>query len=100
MRHDRQTTTMTPRFGSGRSRPTTRPGAPSRPHASPAPVVVETETRYLDLDGDGVLDAVETVETVVPVDNPTQAPQTITTLWAEIGDDGAPRRVLTSSVAP
>jgi len=26
-------------------------------------------------------------------------PQTITTL-AEIGDDGAPRRVLTSSVAP
>ncbi len=100
MRHEKQTTMTAPRFGSGRSRPQARPEAPRAPHATPTPVVLETRTRYLDLDGDGVLDAVETVETVVPADDPAQTPQTITTLWAGIGDDGAPRQVLTSSLAP
>jgi hypothetical protein len=100
MRHEKQTTMTAPRVGSGRSRPT----APPAPHpGTPTRVVgevVATATRYLDLDGDGVLDAVETVETVVPADDPTRPPQAITTLWTGIGDDGAPRRVLTSSVAP
>jgi hypothetical protein len=66
-----------------------------------APVEREAETRYLDLDGDGLLDAIEVTERIVSVDQNSggrRTLQTIRTLAAGIEEDGAPRLVTRSSV--
>ena len=63
------------------------------------PVVIDRETRYLDLDGDGVPDAVEVIETVA---NRGESPggiadvQVVRTVAVGIGDDGTPARLLRS----
>jgi hypothetical protein len=66
----------------------------------PTPIVTSTDTNYLDLDGDGLLDAVEIVETFATVDAPSgksRVLQVVRTVAAGIGDDGAPGRVLSTS---
>jgi hypothetical protein len=64
------------------------------------PVALESETRYLDLDGDGLLDAIEVTERIVSVgtgDGERKTLQTIRTLAAGIEEDGEPRLVTRSS---
>jgi hypothetical protein len=55
--------------------------------------VIEVETKYLDLDGDGVPDAVETVE-VIAVDSTgdgaTDTFEVVDEVASDIGIDGAP----------
>jgi hypothetical protein len=57
-----------------------------------------TVVRYLDLDGDGLPDAVEITETrvLLTADLRPEAVQTIVELDTGIGDDGVPRHVDTS----
>jgi hypothetical protein len=58
------------------------------------------ETRYLDLDGDGVPDAVETVERVVVGDRRagrSRVVHELRTLSAGIGVDGVAQRILSVS---
>lgn len=66
------------------------------------PVTLESDTRYLDLDGDGLLDAVEVTERIVSADagdDERRTLQTIRTLAAGIEEDGEPR-LITRSTAP
>jgi hypothetical protein len=58
----------------------------------------ETIVRYLDLDGDGVPDAVEITETrvLMTADLCAEAVQIIVELDTGIGDDGIPTHVETS----
>ena len=63
------------------------------------PVVIDRETRYLDLDGDGVPDAVEVIETVAnrgERSGGTADVQVVRTVAVGIGDDGTPARLLRS----
>ena len=57
---------------------------------------VEVETTYLDLDGDGVPDAVQTVE-AIPVDRTgdgvTDAVGVVEEIASDIGDDGVPEHI-------
>jgi hypothetical protein len=56
--------------------------------------VTETDTRYLDQDGDGLLDAVElTLTRVATGDNFRQVLSTERVLMAGVGDDGMPHSV-------
>ena len=60
-----------------------------------------SETKYLDLDDDGVPDAVETVEWVavdVDLDGTPDVVTAVSELDAEIGDDGVPERIETTRV--
>ncbi len=62
-------------------------------------VVIDRETRYLDLDGDGVPDAVEVIETVANrgvCSGGTADVQAVRTVAIEIGDDGTPTQLLRS----
>lgn len=52
------------------------------------------ETRYLDLDGDGVPDAVETVEAIAATDDVgLHVVEVLEEIQADIGIDGVPQRV-------
>jgi hypothetical protein len=65
------------------------------------PVEIEAQTRYLDFDGDGLLDAIEVTERIMSVDpnsGERRTLQTIRTLAAGIEEDGAPRLVTRSSM--
>jgi hypothetical protein len=61
----------------------------------------ETRTRYLDLDGDGVPDAVEMIEMVVVprggANGGRRVLHTSRTVAAGIGIEGVPRRVFSTS---
>ena len=58
-------------------------------------LVQRTDVHYLDLDEDGVVDAVETIETVSNDGESDATPLVIVrTLQAEIDDAGTPHRVL------
>jgi hypothetical protein len=83
-----------PRLDLVTSRPRQRDGPTS------TPVTLESETRYLDLDGDGLLDAVEVTERVVSLgagDGERRTLQTIRSLAAGIEEDGEPRLVTSSA---
>jgi hypothetical protein len=89
---------------SNRARPRLKIAARERARGhgarEPAPVHTDTESRYLDLDGDGLLDAVEVTETIAAVDPATGERRTILivrTVAAGIEEDGAPRLVLCNS---
>jgi hypothetical protein len=59
-------------------------------------VFEQQDVRYLDLDGDGLLDAVLTIETFsvdVPGDKEPRSVERIEILEFGIGIDGSPRRV-------
>jgi hypothetical protein len=59
-----------------------------------------TETRYLDLDGDGVPDAVETIETFAVREAGNGKVSVLyesRTVAADIGIDGVPHRVMSMS---
>lgn len=63
-------------------------------------VVKEVDARYVDADGDGLLDAVELVERVVVVQSKgRRVVSTTRTVAAEIGDDGIPHRVTCTAAA-
>ncbi len=52
-----------------------------------------TDHRYLDLDDDGVIDAVETVTVDVEEGIETTTVEVVDEIDAEIDDDGIPRQV-------
>jgi hypothetical protein len=57
-------------------------------------LVTEVETRYIDVDGDGLLDAVEIAEHVIVVQSGSRRIMSTTrTVAAQIGDDGIPHRM-------
>ena len=60
-----------------------------------------TETKFLDLDDDGLLDAVETTEWVavdVDLDGTPDVVSAVAELDSAIGDDGVPERIETARV--
>jgi hypothetical protein len=60
----------------------------------------DTETRYLDRDGDGLLDAVETLATTTSVDPPNgtrHVVHVVRTVAIGIEEDGVPQVVVSSS---
>jgi len=61
----------------------------------------DTVVRYLDLDGDGVPDAVEITEqrVLLSADLRAEAVQVIVELDTGIGDDGVPKHVETSETS-
>jgi hypothetical protein len=60
-------------------------------------LLTETQTRYLDADGDGLLDAVEVIERIVSVgDGSRRVLDSSRMLFWDIGDDGVPHRVVLS----
>jgi hypothetical protein len=59
----------------------------------------DTETRYLDRDGDGLLDAVETLATTTSIDPPgtRHVLHVVRTVAIGIEEDGVPQVVFSSS---
>jgi hypothetical protein len=100
----RQETHHIARHRAARSRPRLDlvPPRTRRPDTDTStPVELEAETRYLDLDGDGLLDAIEVTERITSLDpnsGERRTLQTIRTLAAGIDEDGEPRLVARSSV--
>ena len=70
------------------------PEQPAQPVDAPQQDSV-VETRYLDLDGDGVPDAVQTVEAIAVEDGVTGAPivEVLEEVQTGIGIDGVPEQV-------
>lgn len=67
---------------------------------SPCEVLTETDTRYMDADGDGMLDAVEIVISLVAVGPESRRVLSTTRLvLAGVGDDGVPHDVAVRSAA-
>ncbi len=63
-------------------------------------VTKEVDARYVDADGDDLLDTVELVERVVVVrPEGRRVVSTTRTVAAEIGDDGIPHRMMVSVTA-
>lgn len=76
------------------------PAGTRRPEYATSPVGFESETRYPDLDGDGLLDAIEVTERIVsgdPSNGERRTLQTTRTLVAGIEEDGEARLVSRSS---
>jgi hypothetical protein len=62
--------------------------------ARPCQVVTETDTRYLDADGDGLLDTVELIESLVAVGPDfRRVLSTRRVVLGAVGDDGEPHEV-------
>ena len=101
MRHHRE---AAPARSVSRHAVPARPRSDQREHVARVdqpllPVVIDRETRYLDLDGDGVPDAVEVIETVAnrgESSGGTADVQVVRTVAVGIGDDGTPARLLRS----
>jgi hypothetical protein len=87
--------------GSDHARVTRRStGAHTDLQSVPSSAEYEARTRYLDLDGDGVPDAVEMIEMVLVPDGgrgERRVLHTSRTVAAGIGVDGVPRRVLSTA---
>jgi len=104
MKHPQKPVIVNRNTGCARSTATTvqlaEPGVAFAPTPASCELATEADATYLDLDGDGVPDAVEMVETVLAFDAGSRrgrVVQVVRTVAAGIGEDGVPRRVFSTT---